>query len=119
MDIPERIRTAIADSRVKLCVGYPWWLRLFLARDVIAITLGRRIYVRGEMAAGAFERLMRHELAHVRQVGELGLPRFLWRYVSEFAGHWVRLRNFGAAYTSISFEIEARRAEESDSDSAL
>ncbi|HEX8410516.1 MAG TPA: DUF4157 domain-containing protein [Thermoanaerobaculia bacterium] len=119
MDISERIRMAIAESRVKLCVGYPWWLRLFLARDVVAITLGRRIYVRGAMAADAFERLMRHELAHVRQVSELGLLRFLWRYLAEFAGHWVRLRNFGAAYMSISFEIEARQAEESDLGSAL
>ena len=119
MEVPERIRAAIAGAGVKLCIGYPWWLRLFLARDVIAITLGRRVYVRGAMAADAFERLMRHELAHVRQVGRLGLPRFLWRYVTEFAGNWMRLRNFGAAYASISFEIEARQAEESDSGSDL
>lgn len=117
--MPERLRTAMAGAGVKVRVGYPWWLRLVLARDVIAITLGRRIYVRGVLAADAFERLMRHELEHVRQVSELGLLRFLWRYLTEFARHWVRLRNFGAAYVSISFEIEARRAEESDVDSAL
>ena len=98
-------------------VGYPWWLRLFLARDVIAITLGRRIYVRGEMTAAAFERLMRHELAHVRQVNRLGLIVFLWCYVAEFVRHFLRLRSVGAAYAAISFEVEARLAEETEVES--
>jgi hypothetical protein len=105
---------SMRGSRVKVCIGYPWWLRFFLMRDVVAITLGRRIYVRQAMAAAAFERLMRHELAHVRQVDRLGLWTFLWRYVVEFLRHWRRLRSVGAAYSSISFEVEARAAEEAD-----
>lgn len=114
MDLPPRIASALAMAGAKVRVGYPWWLRAFLARNVIAITLGRRIYIRAAMESGAFERLMRHELAHVRQVSEIGLLRFLWRYVGEFAANWFRLRNFGAAYASISYEIEARRAEEEE-----
>ena len=103
----------------RIIIGYPWWLRLFLARDVVAITLGRRIYVRAQLEGVAFERLLRHELAHVRQVERLGVLAFLWRYVGEFARNWVRLRNFGAAYAAISFEIEARAAEEEDSRTSL
>jgi hypothetical protein len=105
---------AISDARAKVRVGYPWWLRPFLARDVVAITLGRRIYIRQALASAAFERLMRHELAHVRQVNRLGLWTFLWRYVSEFVRHWRRLRSVSAAYASISFEVEAHAAEEAD-----
>lgn len=102
----------MAAARARVRVGYPWWLRLFLARDVIAITLGRRIYVRRVMAEEAFERLLRHELVHVQQVNELGLIRFLWRYLGEFFRHWRRLRDAGAAYSAISFEVAARAAED-------
>lgn len=109
----------IARSRVSIRIGYPWWLRAFLARDVVAITLGRRIYVREMFEQESLERLLRHELAHVRQVERLGLFVFLWRYVAEFARHWVRLRSTPAAYAAISFEIEARAAEESDSGTGL
>ena len=103
-----------AESRASICIGYPWWLRPFLQRDVIAITLGRRIYVRRMLEGPKFERLIRHEMAHVRQVERLGLLRFLWRYVSEYARNWVRLRSSAAAYAAISFEIEARAAEDDE-----
>ena len=104
---------------MKVIVGYPWWLRLFLARDVIAITLGRRIYLRKLLEGRAYERLLRHELAHVEQVERHGLIGFLVRYVAEFARHWIRLRSVAAAYAAISFEIEARAAEETDSGTGL
>jgi hypothetical protein len=109
---PPAIQAAIEDARARVRIGYPWWLRPFLARDVVAVTLGRRIFVRTELAARSFERLMLHELEHVRQVNRLGLLPFLWRYLTEFARHWVRLRSLPAAYAAISFEVEARRAEE-------
>jgi hypothetical protein len=114
MNLPPRLLAAIADSGVKVRFGYPWWLRMFLMRDVVAITLGKRIYLRQQMAENALERLMNHELAHVRQIDRLGLWVFLWRYVSEFVRHWARLRSIGAAYTCISFEVEARAAEDAD-----
>lgn len=114
MDLSPRLRETVESAGARVRMGYPWWLRPFLARDVVAITLGRTIYVRGAMASAAFERLMRHELAHVRQVRRLGLAVFLWKYVAEFVRHWARLRSVAAAYASISFEIEARRAEEAD-----
>jgi hypothetical protein len=57
-------------------------------------------------------RLLRHELAHVRQVKELGLIRFLFRYLVDY----IRLRRSGLtphlAYRAIPFEMEARAEEE-------
>jgi hypothetical protein len=89
-------------------IGYPWWLRPFLHRQTIAITLGRRIYV----AAGhETASLLRHELVHVRQAGELGIVRFLWRYVSEYVRNRRRGMPHDEAYRSISFEAEAFAAE--------
>src|ERR1700760_1577348 len=89
-------------------VGFPWWLRPFVFRNVVAITLGRRVYLARE---GVDEAVLRHELVHVRQAGELGLTCFLWRYLAEY----VRNRRDGMghdqAYRAISFEVAAFRAE--------
>ena len=89
-------------------VGYPWWLRPFLHRNTIAITLGRRIYIAAEHVSDA---LLRHELVHVRQAGELGVVRFLWRYVAEYLRNRRRGMTHDAAYRAISFEAEAFAAE--------
>jgi hypothetical protein len=117
--LPSSVEHDVSRSRASICVGYPWWLKPFLQHDVIAITLGRRIYVRKVLDGTNFERLLRHELAHVRQVDRLGLIVFLWRYVGEYARNWIRLRSAAAAYAAISFEIEARAAEEADSRTGL
>ncbi len=109
------IETAIAESRARVRVGYPWWLRPWLARDVIAITLGRRIYLSGKATARSsayLERLLRHELAHVRQVNRHGLIPFLVRYIAEFVRLLLRERSVNEAYRKISFEVEAKAAEE-------
>jgi hypothetical protein len=96
----------VAEAIIR--VGYPWWLRLFVHRGTIAITLGRRIYV----AEGhASEALLRHELVHVRQAGELGLLRFFWRYVAEYIRNRRRGMSPHDAYRAISFEAEAFAAE--------
>ena len=89
-------------------VGYPWWLRLFVHRNVAAITLGRRIYIAEGWRA---RRSLRHELVHVRQAGELGLARFLWRYVAEYVRNRRRGMAHDDAYRAISFEAEAFAAE--------
>ena len=100
----------IAEAGARVCVGYPWWLRPWLMRGVIAITLGRTIFLRG----ACDDRLLRHELVHVRQVRQLGLLRFLWRYMTEFLVHFRRERNVTRAYRCISFEVEAYAEEERD-----
>jgi hypothetical protein len=96
---------------VRLRVGYPPWLRLFLMRDVAAITLGRRIWVREALPEREMEILLRHELVHVRQMRELGVGRFLLRYVREYVANRRRGLGHDAAYRAISFESEAFAAE--------
>jgi hypothetical protein len=102
------VRTAEANVRY----GFPFWMRPFLFRGVIALTLGRTIYVARD--AIDIDRLIRHELAHVKQVGRLGLLRFLFRYGREYVSN--RRRGFKAAeaYRRISFEEEAFAAEEEE-----
>lgn len=116
MKLPEALADLVAESRAVVRFGYPWWLRPFLGRGVAGITLGRTIYLRAAEARplplDGLERLVRHELAHVRQVNRLGLPMFLIRYLSEFLGHLVRERSLDAAYRKISFEVEAAAAEQ-------
>jgi hypothetical protein len=70
-----------------------------------AITIGRVISVRS--GAAGDERLLRHELVHVRQWRELGFVGFLRRYVGAYLG-W-RLHGYGhwAAYRRIPQEVEA------------
>jgi hypothetical protein len=90
----------------------PRWMTRVWRGDVGAMTLPWGIFVRGDLLAGdrsALAQLIRHELVHVRQWGELGPLRFLVRYVSEY----LRLRRAGLghhqAYLEISFEREARQ----------
>lgn len=110
----------IEETSARVRVGFPFWLRPFLVRGVLAITLGRRIYVAPKMlhrAQNDLEALLRHELAHVRQVAQLGLVRFVAIYIRDY----LRLRRSGLsrhqAYAAIPFEIEATAAEK-ETDSA-
>jgi|ERR1051325_7047806 hypothetical protein len=109
------LQCALNEAGARVAFHYPWWLRPFLQRGVIGIALGRRIYIAPEMLerpAAEVERLVRHELAHVRQVARLGLVRFLWRYLVEYLALRRRGLTSSAAYNAISFEREAREAEE-------
>jgi len=117
MPFSPAIEKAIADCGARVCVGYPWWLRPWLMRGVIAVTLGKRIYVSQRAAARSSEslgRLLRHELVHVRQMNQHGLVVFVWLYMTEFFRHWRRERNMTRAYQAISFEVEATAEEERD-----
>ena len=114
MNLSPGLLDAIAESRAKVRVGYRWWLRPWLARDVIAITLGRTIHISprvAERAGDRIEALLRHELAHVRQINRHGLIGFYARYIAEFLRHLWRVRSVNRAYALISFEIEACAAE--------
>jgi hypothetical protein len=118
MNLPQSLERAIAESRAKVRVGYPWWLRPWLMRDVIGITLGRRIYLGLHAAPASIERLLRHELAHVRQINRLGLLRFYWLYVVEFIRHFRSVRSIAQAYVMISFERDATEAEQKEDPSS-
>ena len=112
----EALSDLIESSAARVRLGFPFWLRPFMQRDVIGITLGRRVYLSPrllERKDEEFHRIVRHELAHVRQVKQLGLPRFLYRYVAEYLSHRRRGLAGRAAYDAISFEREAVEAERS------
>lgn len=100
------------SKRAIIRVGFPWWLRPFLLRDVVALTLGRRIWISAR--ARDLDAVLRHEMVHVRQMAEHGLLPFLWKY----AFHYLRNRRRGLshdeAYLSIPFEVEAVAAERAD-----
>jgi hypothetical protein len=70
-----------------------------------AITIGSLVSVRRGHERD--ERLLRHELVHVRQWAELGFVGFLWLYLGAYV-HW-RVRGYGhwAAYRRIPLECEA------------
>ncbi|MGA7613913.1 MAG: DUF4157 domain-containing protein [Thermoanaerobaculia bacterium] len=114
LDFPEVLLRSIRDLGAIVHPGYPWWLSPLLRRGVLAITLGRRIYLSGEavslLRAGSTE-ILRHELVHVEQARRLGLIRFLVRYLFEYVRNRLRRLPPAAAYAAISFEVEAAMAE--------
>jgi hypothetical protein len=100
-----------AEDAAKIRVGFPWWLRPFLMRGVAGITIGRRVYL-----ATHDDALLRHELAHVRQLIAAGFFRFYWRYLVEYVHNRRAGMSSHDAYCSISYEREAVAAERSDVD---
>jgi hypothetical protein len=76
-----------------------------VAPGAAATTLGRFVFVRPGSVDSP--RLMRHELVHVRQWRELGICRFLWRYLSAYLRWRLRRYPHWAAYRRIPLEIEA------------
>ncbi len=111
MRLSDDVENTIRATRARVRLRFPWWLRPFLARGVLAITLGRRVYLAPWTGEGEIETLVRHELVHVRQIARLGVVRFYWRYVREYIA-W-RRRGFSPseAYRRISFETEAFASE--------
>jgi len=87
--------------------GFPWWLRPFLFNDVLAITLGRRVYLAAALAGAERERIIAHELAHVAQIERVGLLRFYGRYLIEYVANRRKGMTPHEAYRRISFEQEA------------
>ncbi len=112
----ERIKSALrmADDskRAIVRIGFPWWLRPFLLRDVVALTLGRRVWISGR--AKDVETLLRHEMAHVRQMAKHGVLPFLWIYAREYIRNRRRGMSHDQAYLAIPFEVEAVAAERAD-----
>ena len=95
-------------------IGFPWWMRPFLMRNVAAITIGRRIWVDVRLASASpdgLESVLHHELVHVRQMRDLGLIRFGWRYLREYVRNRLGGMSAADAYRNISFEREAFAAE--------
>ena len=73
------------------------------------MTLGRFVLLEHMPPATGTNRLLAHELVHVRQWSELGFVGFLVRYLGDFIGGLRRHRNWHRAYRDIKAEEEARR----------
>jgi hypothetical protein len=71
------------------------------------MTLGRWILLRRDDLVDGTSTLIAHELVHARQWQELGIGRFLWRYLSAYARNLARMRRHDAAYRAIPLEVEA------------
>jgi hypothetical protein len=112
MKLTDEVQRALDDSGARVRFRFPLWLRPVVMRDIAAITVGRRIYVDASIAPEALERLLRHEIEHVRQISKVGFLRFYLRYGLEY----VRNRRAGMkpwdAYRNVSFEREAFAAED-------
>ena len=81
---------------------------LLLTPGIKGMTLGRLVLLLRDDDRSGRRALLAHELVHVQQYAELGVARFLWRYVREYARNLWRLRSHRQAYEAISFEAEAR-----------
>lgn len=80
----------------------------FVAPGAAATTLGRFVLIRPESVGS--ERLLRHELVHVRQWRALGIRGFLRRYLGAYVRWRLRCYPHWAAYRRIPLEIEAEWA---------
>src|SRR6266851_1252025 len=81
MNLPRVLQREVDDAHAIIRYRFPWWLRPFVLRDVAGITLGRRVYLECDDVT----RVLRHELVHVRQIARLGVFRFYWSYLREYA----------------------------------
>ena len=109
--ISAELEALIRDANAIVRWQFPRWLRPFLMRDVVGITFGRRIYLASRATESQIDSLLRHELAHVRQINRIGLVTFYWRYGVEFARNVCSGMSVDNAYRHISFEREAFAAE--------
>lgn len=97
-------------ARASVRVGFPLLLAPLLRKTVLAITIGRWIWIHPrvlEHAPKTLAALLRHEMVHVAQYERDGTARFLFRYVWEYLrGRWSGMGHW-EAYRAISYEREA------------
>lgn len=84
--------------------GY-WLLIGVAAPGAVATTIGSLIMMRRRAVGN--EKLLRHELEHVRQWRELGFGGFLRRYLGTYLRWRLRAHSHWAAYRRIPLEVEA------------
>ena len=124
MNAGQMLRAAGIDSfRVRLLIypvepdsvrlrPAPRLLRRLWGRDIRAMTLGNMILLDPVLLTAAQDRaglLLVHELVHVRQWHELGVARFVWRYLSAYSRGRFDGIGHRAAYLAIPLEVEARQ----------
>ena len=80
----------------------------FVPGGYAGITVGRFIFLAKAIPADGASTLMAHELVHVGQYAEIGVPRYIYTYLKSFFPGLFRMRNWNQAYRAIPSEIEAR-----------
>lgn len=107
---PGTLSNQIRQARASVRVGFPPLLAPLLRKNVLAITIGRLIWIHPrvlDQAPHTLEALLRHEMVHVAQYARDGVARFLLRYGWEYLkGRWSG-RSHWDAYREISYEREA------------
>ncbi len=105
---PEEITTFthIADG---LCARVRLIRTNLLPRAADGMTIGRFVLLRDDHIENRASTLLAHELVHVRQFAEMGMPRFFASYFGSYFKNLARTRNHRQAYLDIPLEIEARR----------
>lgn len=81
-------------------------------KGFVALTIFPFVFVRKEYEQYYDERMKRHEACHARQQLELLFIGFYLLYALEYVVGYLMCHNHLIAYKSISFECEARHAEE-------
>ena len=99
------------DPRIHVRYNH-WFFRFPFMRRYRGICVGRNIWFR-ESEEKISQELLRHEMAHQAQISRHGMAGFYCRYLVDYVGNLARYRNHWRAYQNITFEVEARRAEES------
>ena len=79
----------------------------FLAPGSNGMTIGRIVFLRNDGLLDGSRKIIAHELVHVRQYYELGMFRFLARYLAGYVRALAKHRRHRAAYLAISFEEQA------------
>jgi hypothetical protein len=109
-----RVRLLVAPvdpDQVEVRSASRLMMRLW-GRGISAMTLPNTIYVDPNVLTRSQGPgpLLVHELIHARQWKELGVARFLWRYLAAYLSGRMRGLDHRAAYLAIPLEVEARAA---------
>jgi penicillin-binding protein-related factor A (putative recombinase) len=92
-------------------VRYQHWIfKLPLVRRYQGMVVARTILFKDAKTEVA-PALLRHELVHLKQIGQHGIIRFYLIYFRDYLANLWRLHDHDAAYRHVRFEREARELE--------
>jgi hypothetical protein len=111
MDVMRRLTAAELDAYDVLPRALAMQARIqrvpLLAPGANGMTIGHVVFLRNDGTYDGSRQIIAHELVHVRQYYELGLLRFLSRYLIDYVRALAKHRRHRAAYYAIPFEAQA------------
>lgn len=110
---PVRVSSALPGLNLQRVVirPAPAWLTRVWGRAISAMALRTTIYIRPDTLQtdpSKLGPLIVHELIHVHQWLQLGVVRFLWRYLAGYLRGRLTGLSHQDAYRAIPLEVEAR-----------